>query len=195
MRSELKWSRISDQKQEEYRQLVEYFFALNNLNHLHFHCIVFDSHQANHAKYNGGDRDIGLSKLYYQLVLHRFIKHCAGRGTLCVCLDHRNSSTNLINLRAILNAGANKNFGVQDLPIKQLLSLDSKMDDMLQLNDVILGAVCAARNGKHQLVTGRQSKRVIASLVLEKSGLQTFERNSPQGVNRFTVWNMLARPR
>ena len=46
MHAELKWSKISNQKCEEYRALVDYFFALNNLNHLHFHSIVFDSHQA-----------------------------------------------------------------------------------------------------------------------------------------------------
>jgi hypothetical protein len=69
------------------------------------------------------------------------------------------------------------------------------MDDLLQLNDVILGAVCAARNGKHLLAAGRQSKRDLAQLVLQKSGLETFDQDSRRGVSRFTVWNLKMRPR
>lgn len=65
MKSELKWSKVSNQKLEEYKALVDCFFALNNTNHLQFHSICFDSHQWNHKKYNKGDSDIGLSKLYY----------------------------------------------------------------------------------------------------------------------------------
>lgn len=64
MSSELKWSKVSDQKSIEYRALVDYFFAMNNLNILQFHAIVFDNHGANHSRYNEGDQDVGLSKLY-----------------------------------------------------------------------------------------------------------------------------------
>ena len=196
MKAELKWSKVSDQKSEEYQALVELFFALNNSNIVHFHSIVFDSHQANHKKYNNGDRDKGLSKLYYQLILHKFMKMYPHAGGMCVCLDHRNSSTSLNDLRDILNNGIAKERGDPSIrPIKQLVSQDSCDDDLLQLNDVILGAVGAARNGKHKLVTTRKSKRELAQLVLAKSGLTTFDQNSPKGVSRFSIWNMIAGPR
>ena len=193
MHSELKWTKISNQKEAEYRAFVDLFFALNNANMVHFHSIIFDSHKANHKKFNDGDADIGLSKLYYQLILHRFSKYYPHAGGMCVCLDRRNSSTSLNDLRGMLNAGIAKTHVVTGSPIKQVLSQDSHADDILQLNDVILGAVGAAHNGKHNLVTGRASKRAIASLVLEKSGLEAFEQDSARGVTRFSVWNM--RPR
>lgn len=195
MQREIKWARVSDQKLVEYRALVDYFFALNNLNLLQFHCIIFDNHGANHARYNDGDRDVGLSKLYYQLMLHKFAKRCGNDGDLCVCVDKRNSSTSLDDLRRMVNAGLARDCGVPHAPLKQLVPLDSKEDDLLQINDVILGAVCAARNGKHILAAGRQSKRELAEMVLEKSGLGTFDQDSPQNVHRFTVWNMRLRPR
>lgn len=193
MHAELKWSKVSNQKEAEYRALVELFFALNNANYLHFHSIIFDSHRANHKKFNNGDADIGLSKLYYQLILHRFSRYYPHAEGMCVCLDRRNSSTSLNDLRNILNAGIAKTHGITGDPIKQVVSQESHDDDLLQLNDVILGAVCAARNGKHKLVTGRESKRNLAKLVLEKSGLESFEQDSARGVARFSVWNM--RPR
>jgi hypothetical protein len=195
MHAELKWQRVSNQKEAEYRALVEYFFALNNINHMHFHSIVFDSHQWNHHRYNGGDGDVGLSKLYYQLLLHKFVKIYGAKGTLFVRLDHRNSQTPLEDIRRMLNATAARDHGIATEPVKQLVSEDSKKCDLLQLNDVILGAVCAARNGRHLVAGCRPAKRELARLVLEKSGLETFDVDSPRNVSRFTIWNMRGRPR
>jgi hypothetical protein len=195
MKAELKWSKISDQKQDEYKALVDYFFALNNKNHVEFHSLIFDSHQWNHQKYNKGDGDIGLSKLFYQLLLHRFVKTYGNHGSLYIRLDHRNSSTSLESLRRMLNSGVAKEYDVKHNPVKQLVSMDSKQCDILQMNDVILGAVCAARNGKHLIDGGKISKKNIANIVLEKSGLTTFDINSPAHVHRFTIWNMRPKPR
>jgi len=195
MQSELKWSKISNQKVGEYKALVDYFFAMNNVNYIHFHCICFDSHQWNHAKYNEGNSDTGLSKLYYQLLLHRFVKIYGNKGTLYVRVDHRNSQTPLENIRKMLNATAARDHGIDNSPVKQFVSCDSKSCDLLQLNDVVLGAVCAARNGRHLVQGGRLAKAAIAALVLEKSGLTTFDLDSPWHIKRFTVWNMRARPR
>lgn len=174
---------------------MEYFFALNNSNKLHFHAVIFDSHAWNHQKYNDGEGDTGLSKLFYQLVLHKFMKKCGtGGSSLYVCLDHRNSKTSLEDLRRMLNAAGARDHGLGDC-LKQVVSKHSHDDDLLQLNDVILGAVCAIRNGKHLLADYRRAKRLIALDVLEKSGLESFERDSPRDINRFTIWNMRPRAR
>lgn len=189
MTKELKWSKITDQKLEEYKHLVEYFFAMSSQNQCHFKCIVFDSHQWRHHLYNDGDRDKGLSKLYYQLLLHKFCKRCAAdESTLYVRLDHRNSSTSLNDLRDMLNRAARRQ-QIMHGPFKLIESADSKQCDILQLNDVILGAVCAARNGRHLLTTGRPAKAAM----LEKSGLGSFEKDSPGTAFRFEVWNMKPR--
>lgn len=195
MHSELKWSKISNQKVSEYKALVDYFFALNNVNRVHFHCICFDSHQWNHRRYNEGNADTGLSKLYYQLLLHKFVRIYGNHGTLYVRVDHRNSQTPLENIRRMLNATASRDHRIHTSPVKQFVSWDSKKCDLLQLNDVILGGVCAARNGRHLVQGGRLAKTAIASLVLEKSGLESFDFDSPLGIKRFTVWNMRPRPR
>lgn len=195
MYAELKWTKIADGKIDEYKALVDYFFAMNNTNHIQFHSIVFDSHQWDHRNYNEGDADIGISKLYYQLILHKFIRICAGSGSLYARLDHRNSSTSLDDLRRMLNNAAARDLSIEGSPLKQLVSEDSKNCDLLQLNDVILGAVCAVRNGRHLIEGGKRSKKEVAKLVLEKSGLQTYETNSPRHIERFTVWNMRAAPR
>ncbi|WP_243980451.1 DUF3800 domain-containing protein [Methylobacterium sp. E-045] len=193
MTKELKWTKITDQKEAEYISLVDYFFAMNNINHCQFHCVIFDNHAWQHRKYNNGDSDVGLSKLYYQLLNHRFARNCASNGTLYVRLDKRNSSTSLNDMRDMLNFACAKDHGITGSPFKLIESADSKECDILQLNDVILGAVCAAKNGKHILETTRKSKRTIAQLVLDKSGAQSFDRDTPRSVARFSVWNFRAR--
>jgi hypothetical protein len=120
MQAELKWTRISNQKLSEYEKLVEYFFALNSTNKAHFYAIVFDAHKWNHARYNQGDADIGLSKLYYQVALQKFIKNCGSAGTCAICVDHRNSSTKLEDLRRMLNSAAKRDLGMAHEPLKQL---------------------------------------------------------------------------
>lgn len=120
MHRELKWERVTDQKAAEYSALVDYFFALNNMNILQFHCIIFDNHGANHTRYNKGDQDVGLSKLYYQLMVHKFGKHCGPHGDLCVAVDRRNSSTSLEDLRGMVNNGLAKTCGIAHSPLPQV---------------------------------------------------------------------------
>ena len=193
MTKELKWSKITDAKVNEYKYLVDYFFAMKSADRCQFHCLIFDNHKWQHAKYNDGDRDVGLSKLYYQVLHHKFGKLCGPRGTLFVRMDRRNTSTSLEVLRRMLNAAMARDHRIFNSPWKVIEPEDSKHCDILQLNDIILGAVCAVRNGKHLLEAGRESKRLIARLVLEKSGMSSFGCDSPMSETRFTVWNM--RPR
>jgi hypothetical protein len=161
---------------------------MNSANHIHFHALIFDSHKTDYKRIGERDSDKVLSRLYYQLLVHKFAKIYPNTEGMCVCLDHRNSSTPLEDLRRMINATLARDHNITHGPVKQLVSMDSCCDDILQINDVILGAVCAARNGKHLLVETREAKRTIAQQVLDKSGLKTFERSSPRGVRRFSVW-------
>lgn len=118
MGKELKWTKITDSKSHEYRQLVDYFFALNNTNRIHFHCIIFDNHKWLHKKYNQSDQDIGLSKLYYQVLHNKFCRICGHHGSLFVRVDHRNSSTSLEDLRRMLNSAAARDHKIATNPFK-----------------------------------------------------------------------------
>src|SRR5687768_6106607 len=55
MHSELKWSKISNQKVSEYRRFIDYFFDLNTTRKAHFHSLIIDTHQPKHRVFNEGD--------------------------------------------------------------------------------------------------------------------------------------------
>lgn len=189
MFAEFKWSKVSNQKLDAYRDLVGLYFDMLGRGFLSFHVTTFDNHKWKHQIYNDGDPDIGLSKNYYQLILHQFIKQYGDLASLYVCLDRRLSSTPLNKLQRMLNFAAGKDYGLTFGPVRVLESRDSKKDDMLQINDVILGAVSAFKNSRHLEEGTRAAKVDLANYVFANSGLGSFDKNSPPQSRSFTLWN------
>lgn len=189
MNAELKWSKVSDGRVGEYEDLIETFFALNYSKLIEFHAVSFDNHRWDHKKFNDGDSDVGLSKLYYQLIMQQLIKPHGDQHSLFVCLDNRHSSTDLNDFQKMLNKAAARDFGLDYGPVTQLMFRDSKKEEMLQLNDVILGALTSMKNSRHLIAGARASKKKLAELVFQKSGLPALERNSPPEMTHFSFWN------
>lgn len=184
MERELKWSRVSDDKETEYRALVDSAFNLLENKHAKFHMICFDTHQADHKKYNSGDADVGLNKLYYQLLLHRVVKTFGKLGDIHIRLDKRISTTPLGDLRSMLNSTASRDHGLRNNPVKIVEAESSKTCDILQVNDVLLGGFSAYKNDR---LNGRKSKSDLARYIVERSALKTLEKDSP-GNGSITYW-------
>src|SRR5690606_38837217 len=56
MLSELKWSKVKTQKINEYKGFVDYFFALNNTDRMHFKSLIIDNHKVDVKKYSNGNK-------------------------------------------------------------------------------------------------------------------------------------------
>ena len=65
---------------------------------------------------------------------------------------------------------------------------------MLQLLDVLVGALTSYRNGRHLLETGGEPKRELANYAFENFGVKNLAWNVDQG-NRFSVWNAIPKKR
>jgi len=198
MFAELKWGKVSAGKIIEYRRFVDYFFALNDTDHVHFHALIIDTSQLDHRTYNKGDKELGFYKFYYQLLLHSFgRKYCrpGGDDRFLVHLDERNSSYKLGTLKVVLNHGMNKKAGIDTAPFHAVEPRDSKQSELLQIADILLGAVGYQKNGYHLLVGAKPSKVELAAYIAEKAGLKNFIDGSPPGRSRFTLWNFQLSPR
>jgi hypothetical protein len=189
MFAELKWSKVSNQKLDDYKKLVDLYFDFAERRAVFFRVTTFDNHKWDHNKFNDGDPDIGISKLYYQMLLHQVIGHFGDLASLFICLDQRLSTTPLDKLHRILNAGASKDYKLSFGPVRILTARDSKKDDILQINDVILGAVAARKNNRHLADNARAAKADLAEYVLKKSRLRDYESDSPKGMHSFQLWN------
>ncbi|MBF0269304.1 MAG: DUF3800 domain-containing protein [Alphaproteobacteria bacterium] len=183
---EMKWTKVSRGKLETYRAVVDSFFTMSDADMMHFHALVIDTARLDHGRFNQGDREIGFSKMVFQL-LNKHARLYPER--LYAYLDKRTTRQSLDELRMILNRNAAKKLARPDYPFRRVVFRDSKESDLLQLNDVLLGAVAWIKNGHGSLPGASEAKNALASHVLSKSGLTSLDADSPRGKRRFTVWN------
>tara|TARA_B100000614_G_C14327645_1_gene403253 strand:+ start:32 stop:532 length:501 start_codon:yes stop_codon:yes gene_type:complete len=161
---------------------------MNNNDTLHFKCLIIDTHKINHKKYNAGDKEIGFYKFYYQLILHCFSTQYK-TARFIVKLDKRVSSYSLDDLKNVLNNGFNKKVGKRVYPFANVEAVDSKKSEIMQLNDIILGGIGYIKNGFHSLVGSKKAKVDLADYIQNKSGIYTFDVDTPYKQQRFKIWN------
>lgn len=193
MMAELKWTKVSDQKIKEYKSFVEYFFALNNTDQLHFHSIIIDTHQLNHKKHSDGNKENSFYKFFYQLLLHCFGKAYCEKGSetkFILHMDQRTSSYKLDDLKTILNRGMFKEFGISNDPFVSIEPKNSKQSEVIQINDLIIGAIGYYKNGYHLLAGSKKSKMEMVNYITSKSGLRNIGDNTAFRNRRFTMWNL-----
>lgn len=188
MQAELKWERVANQRYEEYKAFVDYFFSLNNADAMHFKALVVDNHKIDNRKYNAGDRELGFFKFYYQLLLHSFGRNF-GSYDLHVFLDNKSTSQPLDEFRDILNNGIAKRYGISGRPFKLVEFKDSKQHGILQLNDVVLGGIAHRKNGTHLISTTREAKKNLSKYIVDQAGLT--DEISTTRQPRFSIWNFL----
>ncbi|MGE5547246.1 MAG: DUF3800 domain-containing protein [Solirubrobacterales bacterium] len=183
---EVKWTKVSAAKLETYRAVVDAFFALSEQNVAHFHSVIIDTSRFDHHRFNQGDREIGFSKMVFQLLF----KHARlYPERLYAYLDSRTTQQSLEDLRLMLNRRAASRIGRSEFPFRRVVFRNSKESDILQLNDVLLGAIAWVKNGHGQRPDASVAKNDLADHIMGRAGLRTLDTDTPRGRNRFSVWN------
>lgn len=142
---EMKWRKVSPSKAAFYTDLVDLFMSFDL--DLRFRCIAVD-HQAMNLDLHNGDAELGFYKFYYQ-VLHHWILD-RNEYTVFCDLKHNRDRTRLHTLQRVLN-NANRTS-----TIPEVQSLPSSEVVLLQLCDVLLGAVSARINERTDLGTAKE---------------------------------------
>lgn len=190
MNSELKWTKVSNQKYEEYRRLIDLFFDhAKSPMRWAFKSVVFDMWAMDYGKFHNGDRELGFYKFMYQFLLHQFGKHAkTDEHRLMVYLDHRNTSYRLADLKGILNSGARKVHGRTVDVFKSIEPIDSKACDILQLADVLMGAIGSQWNEHHLKPDARRAKVDLANYIAARAGMKDLSRRTPYSRKDFEIW-------
>ena len=191
MHAELKWEKISSQKESEYKSIINYFFEINRIGRAHFHSLIVPYSRFDHKCINLNDKMLSLHKMFYQLILHRFCRLYGRNGN--ELFIHPDLSTKPLcgDVCRMLNRAVRSYYAIAKNPVKAVEPRDSAACNFLQLNDVILGAISAQRNQRHLRVGSREAKRRLAEYVLQQSGLPSYENDTPLVTpSGFTVWNL-----
>jgi len=134
---EVKWSKVSAGKIAFYEELVGIFFT----EEVRFRCVVVNREYISRdkiAKYHSADAELGFYKFYYQLIHHWLVEF----NSYSIYLDAKSNrlSSRLHSLREVL-----QNSRVV-AKVKFVQALPSKESQLIQLADLLVGAVGARLN-------------------------------------------------
>jgi hypothetical protein len=190
IRSEVKWNKTSKGTKDKYQSLVHFFFECVARNELWFHCLLVDFQRFNHQLRDDGNPQESLKRMYYQLILHRLGKKHGADSLLYAFPDKANELTGLDQMKQGLNSELRRRYKCEGNPVRAIEFRDSETEPLLQLNDLILGAVCYQKNRRFDADNAGQPKANLAGFVLGRTGLLNYNVDTPPAVKSFTIWNL-----
>lgn len=172
---EIKWTKVSPGKMAFYLDLVDYFFDHHDLR---FRALVVpDKSVLRHDDFRQ-DHDTWYYKMYF-LLLDVLVKtQCSYR----IYLDTKDtrSGTKVAKLHEVL---ANNRHDYSRQIVSRVQTIRSHEVEMLQLADLLIGAVSYANRGLHK----SEAKLALVERVREKSGYRLTS-NTPRQENKFNVF-------
>ncbi len=151
---ELKWTKVSESRQEFYMELVSWFLAEKPL---HFRAIVvLNKHDLNHEYFNMESHD----KFYYKMYFSLLNKILSPENQYNIYLDIKDtrSRRKVQKLSEIL---CHDKYDFTSQMIRHIQNIHSKESDLMQMTDFLLGAVSYKHGG---LSTNSAKEAVINRL-------------------------------
>lgn len=143
MNREMKWTKISNAKIEEYKAFVRILF---NHPQVCFNCIVVDTTIVDHSAHSDGDGELGFYKFYFLLLSRRIVPS----NDYVIFTDYRcnRQGSRLTDLGRCVNRWCANNRTRGTWPVLDIKGCESNREDFVQLADVVLGAVGYRCNGR-----------------------------------------------
>lgn len=183
---EMKWGKVSTAKLPAYGRTVRAFFDDQSFATAHFHCLVVDTHGLDHRRHNQGSREIGFNKEIYQLAT-KFARLYPTR-VFHVYPDSRDTNQTPEDLRLILNRGRAKAGDRRDWPFRRCQFRDSGKVPLLQLVDLLTGAVAWCVNGHANAPDASNAKKKLGAYVLKRAGVTNCTTDTAMS-GKFTIWH------
>lgn len=158
---EVKWTKVSPDKIQMYRELVEYFF---NNEHLFFRAVVVDKTKLNHELYHQ-THDEFYYKVYYQLLSRIIVPN--KENYIYLDIKDTKGAKKVRKLREILS---NNIYDFNMESIKNVQNINSKESEILQLADILIGAVSYLNRNENEKDNFSNSKMSLIKLIIEKTG-------------------------
>lgn len=175
---ELKWTKVGPAKLPYYREVLDYFFDEASL---HFRALVVpDKSRLDHAAYHQ-DHDTFYYKMYFDLL--KVLFDPKAQYQIFLDIKDTKSQHKVDHLKEVLRSA---HYDAQKSMIRKIQQIRSHESELLQLADLLIGAVGYANRG----LSGSPAKLALVKRMRERSGY-TLIRNTylrEDKVNLF-VWN------
>lgn len=183
---EMRWGKVSKKKINAYKRVSDVFFDPPWSHLVQFHSLVVDTWQQNHKKFNEGNREVGFNKEIYQIIqkYRKLYPNCVFH----IYPDERKTPQSTEELCTIVNNGAKKVGDERLLPFRRIHFRASHDCQLLQLTDVLLGALAYIHNGHDQAPNASESKKELAAYILSHAGIRdVFQDTAMRG--KYTIWH------
>lgn len=184
--SEVKWTTAKKRRVSVHSLYAEYLARLIRGGHAHLHIRFAPFNEYDHRNSGPRGRIDTVSKMYFQLLLHRAAAFYGRKGAIYVHPDNGDCTSYLPLMRDQLCAAAYRSQRCKPNCVRVIEPRDSSSEPMLQLLDVTLGAFAALRNGRELAET----KQKLAEHVLDLHDAPDIKKNSPRTDRRFNIWNV-----
>lgn len=184
---EFKWKKAGGTRlSPAYKELVTKVMDQIMARRMAFHCIAIRKELVDYDRFHEGDPELG----YYKFVHWLMRKRIQPGETYIITMDRRTTreDNRLIDLRRVLNHCGRKDHGLGHDCCREVRAKPSGEDDLLQVADVLLGAVGYHYGGYHRDSEASIAKNDLADRIagaLQKPDL-CFA--SPKSERRFNIW-------
>ncbi|MEA2029262.1 MAG: DUF3800 domain-containing protein [Campylobacterota bacterium] len=178
--SELKWTKLNNNKREFYKELLEFFFARLDMR---FNAqVVINKNNLNHDRYNDGEADNFYYKMYYYSLLP-FLKP---NEHFNIFMDYKDTKggQRVIKLNDVINSTFYGNINTQ------YTIIHSHESQIMQVVDVIIGAI--GYKNRQDIEHKSQIKNYIIELLEQMSGFE-LDDATPQWESKFRFYRFYPR--
>lgn len=176
---EFGWKKLSPNRHDFYFTLLDLFAEEQTLS---FRCLVIDRQLLNHEGFNNGDAELGFYKLYYQMLVHWL----QPGNTYHIYLDwQQNAASNRFS--DLRNTLQTKLLGRANVAC--LEPVFSHNQPMIQLADLLMGAVGYQWNQLDERPGGSSEKRLFAQTLCTKLGVRSLVGQVGASEQKFNIVN------
>lgn len=175
--AEMRWKKVHRSKLCAYHDFADAFMCAS---HVTFKCIVIDTHIVKWKTYHGNDKDLGFYKFYYQVISRNL--HPNNLYWLYPD-DRQNRHADSLSLLQYHVNQYWRDRGARYNMLQAVEPRDSKNDDLLQLADIILGAIASEWNQD----TTRPAKLSFAQSIKDGVGCASLGAATPL-THKINIW-------
>jgi hypothetical protein len=191
-RDEVKWQTTRAWNLESRMAYVDCLASLVKERLVHFHIRFAEfaaySHDGPRKRFDT------VSKMYYQLFLHRALRYYGSEYKLHIRPDDGECTSQLKLFMPQLAQHGCSHYGTNPDCIADLECLSSGREPILQLLDVTLGALTAYRNDRHLIPGAALPKTTLAKHAIDALAIKDIRKNFDDG-RKLSVWNVIPRLR
>ena len=178
---EIKWSKVSTSKFKLFDELIRYFFSNKNLKYRAV--IAKNKSKLNHGIFNQNDYDLWYYKMYYLLL----DKICYPDRTYKIFIDIKDTKGGP-RVRKLHDVLCNNIYDFKKDIILDVNQVNSNRSDLLQVADILTGAISYYHRGLYYEDSKSNAKKSIIDIIIEHKGEESLKYGTSLGEDKFNTF-------